>query len=62
MKSDVSISNPNKMHEVSVSDLHKQSSISSRLKTACICLPIVLFMIYFQFTYTLLMICIFSHL
>ncbi len=34
----------------------KRSSLSSRLKTACICLPILFFLIYYQFTYTILMI------
>jgi hypothetical protein len=32
----------------------KHSSLSSRIKTGAICLPILIFMLYFRLTYTLL--------
>lgn len=36
--------------------IKKQSSLSSRIKTAVICLPILIFMLYFKLTYTILII------
>jgi len=45
----------NNEYDTNKSDPVKKSSLSSRLKTAAICLPILIFMLYFKFLYMILM-------
>jgi hypothetical protein len=55
MKEKKLLKSQNKENDANKCEPVKKSSLSSRLKTAAICLPILIFMLYFKFLYLILM-------